>query len=194
MDSNPKPLSDTGKELAAVHSEVNELSGIVVGLARLSEAEYKAKAAERDAEQTERQHTGHTPPLAAISSTDLKLALMEKCESCQKPGGAIYALADQVKGLAAEVKTVVTTLAEQRGSAKVWAIGRAAGGMVALTVLGFTLNHFAARRSEEAVQKQAAIAAEVARQLKAVETATKGIHGALEPTTPPTCQFAQVSK
>jgi hypothetical protein len=184
MPNHPEDLSDTSKELVAVRGELHEVSGIVSGLARLSASEHKARG--------EAERTGHTPPPASISSTDLKLAIMEKCESCQKPGGAIYELATEVKGLAAEVKTVVTTMAEQRGSARVWAIGRAALGAVALTVLGLTLNHLAAKRSDDAVRKNADIAAEVARQLKAVETAAKGIHGALE--SAPACQFATVLK
>lgn len=174
MPTHPHDPTDPGDKLAAVRVEMREE---VTGAIR--DAREAGRREERDREwANERQHTVLTPA-PVVTHSDVKLAISEKCESCQRPGGAIHELASEVKGLATEVKAAVLTMAEQRGEKRSWAVIRAAAGAVALAVLGFTLNHFAAKRSDDTLQRQIEVAAQVAKKLKALEDATKG-HTELE--------------
>jgi hypothetical protein len=179
MSEAPDQRKTTGDELAAVRAEVHEVSGVVAGLARLSEAERRARddwrAEERERQwQADRNHTGLTPE-PVVTHSDVKLAISERCESCQRPGGSIYELATEVKGLAKEVKDAVLSMADTRGANRVWKVVGGAAWAIALLILGVALNHLAAKRTEDTLKQQAVIAEKVAVKLKAVEDLAKGL-------------------
>jgi hypothetical protein len=111
-------------------------------------------------------------------------AISDHADQCEHEG-PLCAVAAKVEDVEKKIDLVITTLAERRGADRVWALVRAAGGAVALAVLGFTLNHFAARRSENSVRQTIEAAADVARQLKAVQDATRAGHGSLWSPGPP---------
>jgi hypothetical protein len=75
----------------------------------------------------------------------------------------------------AALRALIDEAAERRGSARVWKLVGAAAWALALLVLGFALNHYSARRSEEAAAREQRRADFVTRRLKDVEAATKAM-------------------
>jgi hypothetical protein len=135
----------------------------------------------------------HTPPLGnpADSAERMREVAGEVFDErisghelkCRTPGGGIC-------GVEEKVDKVLETLAEKRGSDRVWAIGRAAGGAIALAVLGVSLNYFADKRAETNTRATVEAAAEVAKQLKAVQDAARNGHTMLPPATETGVRFA----
>jgi hypothetical protein len=163
-------MTDSQKDLAAIVEEAaEEGTSRSIMLARRYDRE----------EESERRHTGLTPPpVSAAESTDRMIRGISKevfdAEikghklGCMEPGGGLCEVGKKVD-------KILEVMSEARGEKRVMALGRAALGAAALAVLGFTLNHFAARRSEDATAKQEAIANVVAKKLQKVEEAAKAM-------------------
>jgi hypothetical protein len=163
-------LTDTGRELAAV---AHHMDDVVTGAIKTARQEGRDEERERSW-QNERQHTGLTPA-PIVTHSDVKLAIAERCESCQRPGGAIHDLADEVKGLAAEVKAAVLTMAGKQGETRVWKIVGGAAWAIALIVMTYTLNHYSAKRTEDTAKTQAKVAEVVAQKLEKIEEVAKAM-------------------
>jgi len=101
----------------------------------------------------------------------IQTAVSEHKDECLAPGGGLCTVRQKVEDVEKKVDQILLTLAGHQGAARVWGLLRAAAGAVALAVLGFTLNHFAARRSEDTLRRQIESAATVAQALKAVQDA-----------------------
>jgi hypothetical protein len=171
------PNKTTGEKLDAVAERVGDA------------------VAEAIADAEERGRNAATPtPATGISSSDMEAAILKRCDSCQRPGGAIYELAHQVGKLADEVRGAFKILDGREGEKRAWAVLRIAMVPVSCVVLGFVLNHLSAKRSDDMLKRQTDIAAEVAKQLKQVQDAATTGHTMLAPesdhfaqnTSPPT--------
>jgi hypothetical protein len=205
MSDQPKDMSDTGR-MAAVREELHEVSGIVLGLAKLSAAEHRAREEER-----QYIHTGLTPaPVPAAESTDKLIrgiareVVLDEIRghklTCMEPGGGLRELGNKVEKVDGKVDEILIALSDRKGANRVWKLMGAGAWAVGLLVLGFALNHFAARRQSEAikangdaVKAQVDAADKMAKTLKEFQDIAKGIHGSLESPEPPKCQFATVA-
>jgi hypothetical protein len=165
MATHPRDLTDSQKDLAAiVEHAAEEGTSQAIMLARKHDRE------------DERHRTGYTPAPVSESSETIR-GIAEKVFDdkirghrldCMEPGGGLCEVGKKVD-------KILEVMSEQRGEKRVVAILRATGTAVALAVLGFVLNHFAARRSEESTKKQAEVAAVVEKKLATVEAAAKAM-------------------
>ena len=94
--------------------------------------------------------------------------------NCLKPGGPLHDVIDEVKKIAKDVHDAFLEQAEQRGGRKTWAIVRTVSVPIMIAVAGWTINHFAAKHSDEVVRKMTETNEHVAHQLKIVQEAAKG--------------------
>jgi hypothetical protein len=156
--STPDDKKTTGERLEAVAEEMAE---------RVTGAIERAQKRTRAREPTPVPIP--TSPIAGISSEAMKLAVKEQCEACQKPGGPMHTVVEQVTALAADVRAVLLELAGRKGEKRVWAVLRFVTVPLCCAILGFALNHLSAKRTEEMLRRQVDIAADVALKLKAVQ-------------------------
>jgi hypothetical protein len=88
----------------------------------------------------------------------MELSLLKRCDACQnQPGGPVHGLALEIRGLAAEVKSAFTSLAEQRGARRVW--GRVA--TVTTALVGILLAAFLQYKFSQLRQLQEDVAAKL---------------------------------
>ena len=85
----------------------------------------------------------------------------------------MHTLIGKVEKIGETVQKAFETLAVKRGGDRVWRIVGGCAWAVALVLLGWVLTYSADKRNEAMISKQAAIAAEVARQLKVSQSETK---------------------
>ena len=166
MDPAKDKLSDTGKELAAVaHDLRDEVTGAI-------------DAAREQGRRDARHRRGEYTPKPVPESGEMIRVIAERVFDdkirghrldCMEPGGGLCEVEKKVD-------KILEVMSEKRGEARVMAVMRATGTAVALAVLGFVLNHFAAKRTEETLAKQSTIAADVAKHLRdyQVEAAQTG--------------------
>jgi hypothetical protein len=76
---------------------------------------------------------------------------------------------------AADIDALVAEAAERRGRDRVWKLVGGAAWAIGMIVLGYTLNHYSAKRSEETQQLHVRETARVTEKLQRVEEATKAL-------------------
>jgi hypothetical protein len=167
MDRPGKDMTDSQRNLAAI---VDEIDDKVTGAIEAAEERGKRRG------RTESHRTGYTP-IPVSESNERMRAMAEKVFddkirghrlNCMEPGGGLCEIGKKVD-------KILEVMSESRGEKRVMSILRATGTAVALAVLGFVLNHFAARRSEDTWKRQEDFASAVSKNLQKVEEATKAL-------------------
>ena len=115
-------------------------------------------------------YEGGTPPPEERHPTmaEVELRILERCSLCQQPGGPMNTLIAKVEHIGETVTAAFKILDERRGRQQVWSIIRAVLIPVFCVVLAWWLTADANRRNTIMLKRQADIAAEAARQIKAV--------------------------
>ena len=165
MNDKPHDLTDSQRNLAAiVEHAAEEGTSQAIMLARKQERE------------EEHRHTGYTPAPVSESSETIRgiseRVFDERIKghrlSCMEPGGGLRELGNKVD-------KILEVMSAQQGAGKVWKLVGAGAWAVALAVLGFTLNHFAAQRNRDTAQMQAARDEMVTKKLAKVEEVAKAL-------------------
>jgi hypothetical protein len=168
---NTSPIDPQNKEAPHMDKKLNDTDELEA---------VREEGREQGREEIRREFGAGTPRPSDESSERIRRIVRQEAKPMVK--NEVRDHADYCKdegplcSVAAKVDEVLKTMAEKRGADRVWAIGRAAGGAVALAVLGFTLNYFAAKRSESVVRDTVQAAADVAKQLRAVQEAARTGH------------------
>jgi hypothetical protein len=116
-----------------------------------------------------RDHQPTPQPVAIDGATAERIAgqvsragVAEHQLACIGPGGPIHALTEKLGGL-------VSILDKQTGEKRVWEILRLSALPICCVLLAWYLSRGADKRADETIRKTGAVAAEVAKQLKALD-------------------------